>query len=110
MSYYTSAQRRGEPWAQPRPQYVAPKATVRKTKEHYQAEVTDTYGGEANYCWVRRYIVAASSPLGAIRKVSRAEGLSFRSVGCDRYDARHACICAFITHEADCGELRGVTL
>lgn len=21
----------------------------------YQVEVTDTFGGEANYCWVRRY-------------------------------------------------------
>lgn len=24
----------------------------------YQVEVTDTFGGEANYCWVRRYTIA----------------------------------------------------
>jgi hypothetical protein len=23
----------------------------------YQIEVTDTFGGEANYCWVRRYTI-----------------------------------------------------
>ena len=25
----------------------------------YQVEITDTFGGEANYCWVRRYEIAA---------------------------------------------------
>lgn len=25
----------------------------------WQVEVTDTFGGEANYCWVRRYTIGA---------------------------------------------------
>lgn len=34
-------------------------------KNTYFVEVTDTFGGEANYCWVRRYKVSASSKLGS---------------------------------------------
>ena len=37
-------------------------------------EVTDTFGGEANYCWVHQYIVHASSFAAAIRKVNAVEG------------------------------------
>ncbi len=44
----------------------------------YFVEVTDTYGGEANYCWVNRYIVKAKSFRGAVRKVAKAEGYSGR--------------------------------
>ncbi len=33
--------------------------------EKYHVEVTDTFGGEPNYCWGKSYIVAASSPQGA---------------------------------------------
>ena len=29
-------------------------------KNHYYIEMTDTFGGEANYCWVNRFIVRAS--------------------------------------------------
>lgn len=64
-------------------------------------EVTDTYGGEANYCWVKRFKVNASSMRGAITKVARETGLSFRSVSnCNdvtRYNAKNACICAFVS-------------
>ncbi len=65
----------------------------------FYVEVTDTFAGEANYCWVRRYKVKASSVLGAIRKVSSEECYSFR---CDysgevtRYNAKGACVCAFV--------------
>ena len=44
--------------------------------EIFIIEVTDTYGGEANYCWVHRFKVRASSTMGAIRKVGREMGLN----------------------------------
>lgn len=65
-------------------------------KNHYFVEMTDTFGGEANYCWVHRFIVSASSPRGAMRKVSRETGFAVRNVGCDRWDAVGACVCYFV--------------
>lgn len=70
------------------------------TQQSFYIEVTDTYGGEANYCWVHRFKVWAKSPLGAIRKVSRETGLSFRNEwNCgeeSKYKAIGACVCAFV--------------
>jgi len=65
-------------------------------KNHYFVEMTDTFGGEANYCWVNRFIVSASSERGAMRKVARETGFNVRSVGCDRWDAVGACVCYFV--------------
>ena len=65
----------------------------------YGIEVTDTFGGEPNYSWARRYELKAKSYLGAIQKVSRIEGLNFRltySIDLNRYDAKNACTCVFI--------------
>jgi hypothetical protein len=67
-------------------------------KTRYHFEVTDTYGGESNYCWVRRYIVWAQSFTGAVRKVNKVEGFSrLRKVmDCGdfvRWDVEGACIC-----------------
>ncbi|MCP6335736.1 hypothetical protein NL449_27335, partial [Klebsiella pneumoniae] len=63
-------------------------------------EITDTFGGEPNYGWVRRYLVRASSPVGAIRKVGRALGLRFRKVAdygdAVRYDSASGLTCAFV--------------
>ena len=44
---------------------------MRKGQKFYFVELTDTFGGEANYCWAKRYKVAASSFNGAIRKVAK---------------------------------------
>lgn len=68
---------------------------TKQEKQTYQFEVTDTFGGEANYCWKRTHTFEATSLHGALCMLSRAEGLNFRSVGFDRFDALHACICAF---------------
>lgn len=68
----------------------------------YFVEMTDTFGGEANYSWVHRFCVNASSPLGAIRKVGRETGYSGRirrdwdSGECARYNVRRAAICYFV--------------
>lgn len=64
---------------------------------HYFIEITDTFGGEANYSWVTRHKVKASSERGALIRINRASGLRFRSVGCDRYDSQSGATCAFIT-------------
>jgi len=72
---------------------------------NYNIEVTDTFSGEANYCWVHRYKVKAKSILGAAQKLSRLEGLNFRKDYGDnmsaRYNAQGACICAFITYSEE---------
>jgi len=65
-------------------------------KNHYFIEMTDTFGGEANYCWVNRFIVSASTPRGAMRRVCTRTGDKVRDVGCDRWDSRTACICYFV--------------
>ena len=65
-------------------------------KNHYFIEMTDTYGGEANYCWVNLFIVSASTPRGAMRRVCTRTGDRVRNVGCDRWDSRTACICYFV--------------
>ncbi len=66
----------------------------------YTIEVTDTFGGEANYSWVRRYLVRASSLRGAVYKLGRDYGSGWRKeYECDsdaRYNLKGACICAFI--------------
>lgn len=70
-------------------------------KQTFYIEMTDTYGGEANYCWVRRYRVNAKSFRGAIVKLSRETGFSFRvdSAWSDlaRYNVKGAAICAFVS-------------
>jgi hypothetical protein len=71
-----------------------------KDRNLYFAEITDTYGGESNYTWVRRYLVKAASIRGAVQKLSRETGHSFTKKYGDsegaRYDAKGACICAFV--------------
>lgn len=63
---------------------------------HFYVEITDTFCGEANYTWLTRHKVRASSPRGALIRINRDSGLGFRSVGGDRYDSRSGATCAFI--------------
>lgn len=70
--------------------------------ETYHIEVTDTFGGEANYAWKRAYLTKAKSARGAIVKLARKDGGGWRqawdSGDTVRYDLRGACICAFVSH------------
>jgi hypothetical protein len=66
------------------------------TRNFYFVEITDTYGGEANYSWVTRHKVRAASERGALIRINRDSGLGFHSVGCDRYDSHSGATCAFI--------------
>ena len=78
---------------------------MRKGQSWFWIEVTDTFGGEANYCWVNRYKVAAKSMRGAIVKVHNATGYNFRCTGdygdMTRYDASNSCTCAFVEYLSD---------
>ena len=72
--------------------------------EHYIIEVTDTYAGDANYSWVKRFKVKARSQRGAMIKFNRQEGFtrslrkSFDTGEISRYDVQSACICVFVWH------------
>lgn len=46
-------------------------------------ELTDLFGGEANYNWVKHYGISAKTQLGALRKISKELGCSFK------YDIRN---------------------
>ena len=63
--------------------------------------MTDTFGDDANYCWVNRFLVSAKSMLGAIRKVARETGFNVRknydAGDIARYDATGAGICYFVS-------------
>ena len=69
----------------------------------YHIEVTDTFGGEANYCWKREYMVRAHTMRGAIQVLARKDGAGWIKVYGDnfdnaRYDLSGACVCCFVTY------------
>lgn len=71
----------------------------------FLVEVTDTFGGEANYSWVTRHRVRASTIRGAVIRVNRDSGLGLRRVAdygdCIRYDSRSGATCAFVSEWDD---------
>lgn len=54
-------------------------------------ELTDTFGGDLNYCWLRRFKVNAKTLHGALCKLSKEIGLNFRNKG-SYYKAKNACV------------------
>lgn len=75
----------------------------RHSVTRYHVEFTDTYGGEANYCFVRRFAVNASSLSGAARVAARHLGYSGRIVADGtwgdggRWNIRGAALCFFVS-------------
>jgi hypothetical protein len=72
----------------------------------YSVEMTDTFGGDANYCWVRRAIIDAPTDATSqtlIRRAKKALGLApCRHRTQDygdliRLDLRNNPICIFIS-------------
>lgn len=55
----------------------------------YRIEITDTFAGEANYCWVRRYSYRARSIRNAITKMAREHGAGWRLDYGDNMFARY---------------------
>lgn len=74
----------------------------RNSVTRWNVEFTDTYGGDANYCWVRRFGVNASSVRGAARLAARHLGYSGRIVADGswgnggRWNIRGAALCFFV--------------
>jgi hypothetical protein len=72
---------------------------------YYFIEVTDTFGGEANYSWVNKYCVEATDKT-AVRRAKKAIG--WNGIRCDREDCgefiklipRGMCQVAFIQMES----------
>ena len=71
----------------------------------YQIEVTDTFAGEANYCWVKRFEIEAPDNIterALIRRAKKIAGLCGRHIK-DSYGEGltlrypSSCIIAFIT-------------
>jgi hypothetical protein len=64
-------------------------------------EVTDTFAGEANYSWVKRYIVNANTMRGAVNKFSRYIKCPWGCVtdcgDMKRYDSKIDAACFFIS-------------
>jgi hypothetical protein len=82
---------------------------MKSTKSIFFVEVTDTYAGEANYSWVHRFKVHASSFMGAMRKVRREMGLPPAKINGNygdmaRYDFKQTAICAFVMGYEDQAE------
>ena len=71
------------------------------TKNQYVIEITDTFGGEANYSWVKRFKVKASSIRGAMTKLAKYQGdkgwrFYYGDNMFSRYNLSGACVCAFV--------------
>jgi hypothetical protein len=70
--------------------------------DNYFIELTDTYGGEANYSWVKRFKVSAATMRGAITKASKEIGLQGRlnkqydDGETVRYNVLGAALCLFV--------------
>ena len=79
----------------------------------YHIEVTDTFGGEANYCWRKQWLVRANSEQGAISKLGRREGRGWRKAwdagDFSRYNLQGAAVCAFVQYVDDLSLFDGVT-
>jgi len=71
-----------------------------KMKTLFFVEITDTFGGEANYSWVTRHIIRAKSPKGCANALARRSGLNWHCVDnyqdMKRYDSKSGATCAFI--------------
>ena len=67
----------------------------------YNIEITDTFGGEANYDWVRRYTIQAKNHRGTINKIAREYGKGWRldwsNGDTARYNLQGAAICCFVS-------------
>ena len=69
---------------------------MKKLTNLYYIEVTDTFGGDANYAWVTRHIIRANSQRGAIQRFSKMSGINWHCVGNERYDSKSGATCLFI--------------
>jgi hypothetical protein len=84
--------------------------------ETYDVELTDTYGGEANYSWVRREVIqvpGGSSRTQIVRKAKSAIGITGRCLRTEWEDTIElrpsgSCIVCFITYKERESPIAGV--
>ena len=69
-------------------------------KQLFYFEMTDTFGGECNYCWLHRFKIEAKTLHGALIKLSRETGYNFRNNGV-HYKAKNACVAAYELEEVE---------
>lgn len=62
----------------------------------YFIEVTDTFAGECNYCWLHRYLVHAKNTRLAMLKVAKYEGYAVKWDGV-QFVGKNACIAIYDT-------------
>lgn len=62
--------------------------------KQFHFEMTDTYGGETNYCWLKRYVINANTLQGAITKLAKYTGYRFRFDGV-MYKSAKSCVAAY---------------
>ena len=72
-------------------------------KNLFYIEVTDVYGEEANYSWVTRHVISASTMRGAVNKFSRNSSINWHcTTNCEdlvcRYDSKSGATCFFIEY------------
>jgi hypothetical protein len=65
------------------------------TKSVFYFEITDTFAGEANYCWVKRLAVKARSLHGALCILSRHTGYNWKKDYDGKWNAKHNCVTCF---------------
>lgn len=67
---------------------------------YFYIEVTDTFGGDANYSWVTRHVIRAKTLKGAVQRFSRLSRMSWHCVDdygdSKRYDSASGATCYFI--------------
>ena len=67
----------------------------------YNIEITDTFGGESNYSWVKRFTVESNTMLGAIHKLGALYctgwRLSYGDSELSCYKLPGACVICFIS-------------
>jgi hypothetical protein len=71
-----------------------------KNQNKFYFEMTDIFAGELNYCWIKRYIVSASSVLGALKKLSQYTKYHFKNTG-TYYKEKNSCIALYEIKEPD---------
>lgn len=79
---------------------------MKHTPTRYTIEITDLFGGEANYSWVKRFDVQARSFRGAAQHLARNYGAAGwrKTVECGdycQYVRKGGCVTAFITERED---------
>jgi hypothetical protein len=70
----------------------------------FKVEFTDTYGGEANFCWIERYLIRATDTKQAVTKAKKARYHSpiprhtyhYGDGDSARIDIVGAAVCAFV--------------